>query len=40
MGKAKTIYVELDIRAGMDALWNRTQTPEMHEKWDLRFSEI
>ena len=24
----------------MDALWNATQSPEGHERWDLRFSEI
>jgi uncharacterized membrane protein YphA (DoxX/SURF4 family) len=24
----------------MDALWNQTQTPSLHEKWDLRFSRI
>lgn len=24
----------------MEALWAHTQTPEMHERWDLRFSRI
>jgi hypothetical protein len=24
----------------MDALWTHTQTPVLHEKWDLRFSRI
>ncbi len=34
------IYVETQIRAAMDALWQHTQQPELHERWDLRFSEI
>jgi uncharacterized membrane protein YphA (DoxX/SURF4 family) len=35
-----SIYVEILVRAPMDALWNQTQTPSLHEKWDLRFSRI
>ena len=35
-----SIYVEIFIRAPMDALWAHTQTPELHKRWDLRFSEI
>jgi len=35
-----SIYVEILIRAPMDELWAHTQTPELHERWDLRFSEI
>jgi uncharacterized membrane protein YphA (DoxX/SURF4 family) len=35
-----SIYVEILIRAPMDALWSHTQTPALHEKWDLRFSRI
>jgi hypothetical protein len=34
------IYVEIVVRAPMDALWTHTQTPELHERWDLRFSRI
>lgn len=34
------IYVEILIRAPMDAVWAHTQTPELHERWDLRFSRI
>jgi uncharacterized membrane protein YphA (DoxX/SURF4 family) len=34
------IYVEILIRAPMDALWAHTQTPELHQRWDLRFSRI
>ncbi len=39
-GIGMSIYVEILIRAPMDALWAHTQTPELHERWDLRFSEI
>jgi hypothetical protein len=35
-----SIYVEIDIDATMEELWARTQTPELHERWDLRFTEI
>jgi uncharacterized membrane protein YphA (DoxX/SURF4 family) len=35
-----SIYVEILIRAPMEALWAHTQTPELHERWDLRFSRI
>jgi hypothetical protein len=35
-----SIYVETLIRAPLEALWDHTQTPELHEKWDLRFSRI
>ena len=35
-----SIYVEVLVRAPMDALWVHTQTPALHEQWDLRFSRI
>ena len=35
-----SIYVEILVRAPMDELWKHTQTPELHERWDLRFSRI
>jgi hypothetical protein len=35
-----SIYVEILIRAPMDALWEHTQNPALHERWDLRFSTI
>jgi hypothetical protein len=35
-----SIYVEILIRAPMEALWAHTQTPRLHERWDLRFSRI
>jgi len=34
------IYVEILIRAPMDVLWTHTQVPELHERWDVRFSRI
>ncbi len=34
------IYVELRIRAPFDALWEHTQNPDLHQRWDLRFSRI
>ncbi len=35
-----SIYVEILVRAPMEALWAHTQTPHLHECWDLRFSRI
>jgi hypothetical protein len=35
-----SIYVEILVRAPMEALWAHTQTPALHERWDLRFSRI
>jgi hypothetical protein len=34
------IYVELEIDAGIDDVWRLSQTPDLHERWDLRFSRI
>jgi hypothetical protein len=34
------IYVEIPIRASMDELWEKTQNPQLHQRWDLRFSQI
>ncbi len=34
------IYVEILIRAPIDAIWSHTQDPSLHERWDLRFSTI
>src|SRR5205807_9615294 len=36
----RPIYVERLINAPIEALWNATQTPDVHEKWDIRFTEI
>ncbi|WP_336785512.1 DoxX-like family protein [Paenibacillus sp. MMO-177] len=38
--KRRPIYVELNIHADMEKLWTYTQTAELHEQWDLRFSSI
>jgi hypothetical protein len=35
-----SIYVEILIRGRMDDLWQKTQEPKLHERWDLRFSQI
>ncbi|MFW5417845.1 hypothetical protein J0910_14635 [Nocardiopsis sp. CNT-189] len=34
------IYIEARIRAGLGLLWERTQDPAEHCRWDLRFTEI
>jgi hypothetical protein len=35
-----SIYVEILIQGKMDDLWQKTQEPKLHERWDLRFSQI
>lgn len=32
--------METSIRAGVDAVWDATQHPAQHERWDVRFSRI
>jgi len=39
-GHASKIYVQIDIRAPIDGVWRLTQTPDLHQRWDLRFTEI
>jgi hypothetical protein len=34
------IYVEILMRGDVDEIWRRTQVPDLHELWDLRFSSI
>jgi hypothetical protein len=34
------IYVEILIRGDIEELWAHTQRPELHQPWDLRFTEI
>jgi DoxX-like family len=34
------IYVEIPIHANMDELWEKTQNPKLHQRWDLRFTQI
>lgn len=38
--RTKPIYVELEIAADMECLWEHTQEPDLHRQWDLRFSDI
>jgi hypothetical protein len=38
--RRRPIYVETLIRAGLADLWDRTQLPAAHQRWDLRFSQI
>jgi uncharacterized membrane protein YphA (DoxX/SURF4 family) len=40
MGDQVSVYVEILIRAPIEAVWAHTQTPDLHEQWDLRFSSI
>jgi uncharacterized membrane protein YphA (DoxX/SURF4 family) len=37
---AKGIYVEIEIRSPIDELWAKTQVPALHQRWDLRFTNI
>jgi uncharacterized membrane protein YphA (DoxX/SURF4 family) len=39
-GQRRSIYVEILVRGGLDDLWGLTQRPELHRRWDLRFSDI
>lgn len=34
------VYVEISIRTDLDDLWQKTQDPELHQRWDLRFTTI
>ncbi|MFC0186785.1 DoxX-like family protein [Fictibacillus aquaticus] len=38
--KNKPIYVEIPIKAEVDEVWEKSQNPELHEQWDLRFTSI
>ncbi len=35
-----SIYVEIFIRSPIEELWRATQEPDVHERWDLRFTTI
>jgi hypothetical protein len=37
---ARPIQVETLIRAPLEEVWRVTQQPELHRRWDLRFSRI
>lgn len=34
------IYVETLIAGSMDDVWEKTQSPDLHQRWDLRFTDI
>ncbi|PRZ06998.1 polyketide cyclase/dehydrase/lipid transport protein [Isoptericola sp. CG 20/1183] len=36
----RALYVEVTVRTTMDRIWELTQDPEQHARWDLRFSRI
>jgi hypothetical protein len=36
----RPIYVESRVRAPVDAVWDATQQPESHQRWDVRFGRI
>jgi hypothetical protein len=36
----KPIYIESRIHTPVDRIWAHTQTPELHERWDVRFTKI
>jgi hypothetical protein len=38
--RPKALYVETVIRTDLDTLWQHTQDPVLHRRWDLRFAEI
>jgi hypothetical protein len=40
MKRRRPIYVETLIRADLAELWERTQLPAAHQRWDLRFGQI
>ena len=35
-----SIYVETHIAGTIDDLLDKTQRPDLHERWDLRFTHI
>jgi hypothetical protein len=37
---AKPLYIEAEIRVGLAELWEATQDPARHRRWDLRFTHI
>lgn len=40
MARRRALYVETLIQAGLDELWQLTQEPHLHQRWDLRFTGI
>ena len=40
MRKDRALYVETTISASMETVWELTQDPQQHVRWDARFSRI
>ena len=40
MKKSRKIVVEAIIPAPIETVWERTQTPDLHSAWDIRFTHI
>ena len=40
MAEDPGIYVEICVHSTVEEIWRRTQTPELHQQWDLRFTSI
>ncbi|AHM61569.1 hypothetical protein D770_16575 [Flammeovirgaceae bacterium 311] len=38
--KPKPLYIETHIDCPLEALWEHTQDPALHQLWDLRFTQI
>lgn len=36
----KPLYIETHIKASMERVWELSQNPQQHPRWDLRFSRI
>lgn len=39
-GRGKQVYVEILVRSSLERLWELSQEPALHPRWDLRFSRI
>jgi hypothetical protein len=37
---SRRLFIETVIRCDLDTLWQRTQDPAAHQRWDLRFTRI
>ncbi|WP_309129022.1 SRPBCC family protein [Microbacterium sp.] len=40
VGSRRALYVEILIDAPLETVWELTQTPEQHVRWDARFTAI
>lgn len=36
----RALYIETTIHTTLDEVWDTSQDPKLHQRWDLRFSEI